>query len=318
MTPKPTKFPDWASVPQVDPISGGQNIVEPPDSQKETGWLYKQKPPSSWWNWIANLTSQWIHYFEENFGDIPDVYATKVGVRNTDYIRRTAVETSLNNYNIVDPDLDFLDGMQLKIIIPVITGNVNSGAVTLGLNGLYKPLISYYCNGDQPLNGYEISHRQYYDVIYNGTIGAWELLTFGWSTATTLNSGSTTNQSALLVRPKDVTSYVNNSITTLPLGSVVFSVAAGGTITTHSRTGCVTGTGYLSTGIILVSVASGTRANYGVLAFAQTDDDTDEDGTGMIKISSKTATNFILSIRGHLNDQGGALINPPLVSVLII
>jgi hypothetical protein len=69
-TPRPDKFPDWATIPQADPISGGQNIIEPPDANKQTGWLYKQFPPSNWWNWLANTTSNWLHYLDETVSNI--------------------------------------------------------------------------------------------------------------------------------------------------------------------------------------------------------------------------------------------------------
>lgn len=64
---KPTKFPEWAELPYVDPVVGGSNIVEPPTQLKNTGWLRKQKPPANYMNWLFNLINQWIEYFDGEF-----------------------------------------------------------------------------------------------------------------------------------------------------------------------------------------------------------------------------------------------------------
>lgn len=68
---RPTKFPRWATVPYVDPVVGGSNVVEPPDQQKDIGWLRKQKPPANYTNWLFNLIYLWLEYLdgtvEENY-----------------------------------------------------------------------------------------------------------------------------------------------------------------------------------------------------------------------------------------------------------
>ena len=61
---KPTKLPEWASVPSVDPVVGGANIVEPPEQQKQEGWARKQIPPANYQNWWQNLVYLWIVYHE--------------------------------------------------------------------------------------------------------------------------------------------------------------------------------------------------------------------------------------------------------------
>lgn len=68
---KPTSIPEWARIPQNDPISGEPNILEPEETAKDSGWLYKQKPPQNWFNWLLNLTGKWIKYLNDEY--IPDI-----------------------------------------------------------------------------------------------------------------------------------------------------------------------------------------------------------------------------------------------------
>jgi hypothetical protein len=66
MTTKPSDFPDWATQDQIDPVSFQNNVVEPPDSRKLSGWTRFEVPPRQWFNWLARLTGQWIRWNEEN------------------------------------------------------------------------------------------------------------------------------------------------------------------------------------------------------------------------------------------------------------
>ena len=61
---RPTKYPEWASVPTSDLVYGGTNIVEPPAIRKQTGWL-KEFPDAQAQNWFMNLVYQWILHFDE-------------------------------------------------------------------------------------------------------------------------------------------------------------------------------------------------------------------------------------------------------------
>jgi len=66
MIPKPTILPEWATDPQIDPISGQENVVEPPLEKKMSGWTFQEKPNRQWWNWLHRQTYLWIAYFNEN------------------------------------------------------------------------------------------------------------------------------------------------------------------------------------------------------------------------------------------------------------
>lgn len=61
---KPDKFPDWATEEQIDPVSGQNNVVEPPDIRKQSGWTRREIPPRQWFNWLAKKTAEWLRWFE--------------------------------------------------------------------------------------------------------------------------------------------------------------------------------------------------------------------------------------------------------------
>jgi hypothetical protein len=66
MAAEPTKEPEWASVPAVDPISGQSNIVEPTESKKDSGFNFQERPPRQDFNWLFNLIWEWIKYFKSS------------------------------------------------------------------------------------------------------------------------------------------------------------------------------------------------------------------------------------------------------------
>jgi hypothetical protein len=83
MTIKPTSIPEWASQPYTDPVVGGDNIVDPPALQKQTGWLRKQLPPANYMNWLQNLHYKWSDYLNtisnnirQLWGCLPQINAT--------------------------------------------------------------------------------------------------------------------------------------------------------------------------------------------------------------------------------------------------
>lgn len=64
--PKPAKLPEWARLNVPDPVSGQNNVVEPPDEVKDEGWRLGEKPNRQWWNWFNRTVNDWITYFDEN------------------------------------------------------------------------------------------------------------------------------------------------------------------------------------------------------------------------------------------------------------
>jgi hypothetical protein len=70
---RPTKFPEWATVPSTDPIVGGPNVQEPPTLKKQKGWERKEKPPANYQNWLHNLANEWLEYLAETSHDTGDI-----------------------------------------------------------------------------------------------------------------------------------------------------------------------------------------------------------------------------------------------------
>jgi hypothetical protein len=65
LTP-PSNVPNWALQDQVDPVSGQNNVLVPPNQQQQFGWIRAAFPPRQWFNWLGRLTAQWIAYFKQN------------------------------------------------------------------------------------------------------------------------------------------------------------------------------------------------------------------------------------------------------------
>jgi hypothetical protein len=63
-TQRPDKYPEWATVNIVDPISGQNNVIEPPQVKKSEGWGYRDKGARNWFNWLGRYTDNWIKYLD--------------------------------------------------------------------------------------------------------------------------------------------------------------------------------------------------------------------------------------------------------------
>jgi len=62
MAERPDKLPEWATVDEIDPVSGQSNVVEPPPERKESGWTRREIPPRQWFNWLARYYKRWIEW----------------------------------------------------------------------------------------------------------------------------------------------------------------------------------------------------------------------------------------------------------------
>jgi hypothetical protein len=54
---KPTKLPEWIP-------DNTTNITEPIAGKKAVGWLASEEPPNTYFNWLINLTYQWLKHIE--------------------------------------------------------------------------------------------------------------------------------------------------------------------------------------------------------------------------------------------------------------
>lgn len=64
MPTKPNEYPDWATEDQIDPVSGQNNVLEPPPTKKESGWDRSEIPPRQWFNWLLRKTAAWLRWLE--------------------------------------------------------------------------------------------------------------------------------------------------------------------------------------------------------------------------------------------------------------
>ena len=62
---KPTKYPDFAMTDVTDPASGQPNVIEPAAGKKSDGWVYNEKPPRQYFNWMQRLNSLWIRWVDD-------------------------------------------------------------------------------------------------------------------------------------------------------------------------------------------------------------------------------------------------------------
>lgn len=60
--PKPSALPRWANL-ATNPAEGPQNITEPPDASKDTGWA-QGKPRRDWANWLAKTVYDWFAWLQ--------------------------------------------------------------------------------------------------------------------------------------------------------------------------------------------------------------------------------------------------------------
>ena len=68
---KPTEgYPDFAMTDMNDPSSGQPNVVSPSAGKKDVGWVYNEKPPRQYFNWLSRVTSKWIRYFDTTLDSV--------------------------------------------------------------------------------------------------------------------------------------------------------------------------------------------------------------------------------------------------------
>lgn len=86
MTDRPVKFPTWAQDDIVDPVSGSNNVIEPPEAKKLQGFGRAEKVPRQWFNYQWRLTYLWLMYLDEQSSALQDdVEQLKTDVINLDY-----------------------------------------------------------------------------------------------------------------------------------------------------------------------------------------------------------------------------------------
>lgn len=99
MVDKPTKLPRWAENNVEDPISGQNNVLEPPEEKKDSGWARLEFPPRQWFNWLSRKTWEWLAWLKQQEEQAVVTDGDGVGLFPTDgaLITLYAVDTSNNN-----------------------------------------------------------------------------------------------------------------------------------------------------------------------------------------------------------------------------
>ena len=65
MVSKPTLLPKWAENDVVDPQSGQNNVLEPPEEKKLSGWDRLEYPPRNWFNWLGRQSYRWLNWLKQ-------------------------------------------------------------------------------------------------------------------------------------------------------------------------------------------------------------------------------------------------------------
>jgi len=148
--PQPDKLPEWASVPQNDPNKPVPNIVEPPASKKQLGWIFEEFPPSNWFNWILTKSYEWLKYFKDQRVNVAPIFGIDTSV--------TPNEVDVTLVPAID---NYVEGRLFLIKI----ANTNTGASTLNINSKgAKPILDLDAT---PLVGGELIAGIIYMFIYS-------------------------------------------------------------------------------------------------------------------------------------------------------
>ena len=65
MVDKPTVFPVWAELDQVDDVSNQNNVLTPPPEKQMYGWDRLEFPPRNFLNWLGRYTYRWIAWLAQ-------------------------------------------------------------------------------------------------------------------------------------------------------------------------------------------------------------------------------------------------------------
>jgi hypothetical protein len=85
MADRPDHFPEWAVDDEIDDVSGQNNVVEPPEERKASGWTRREIPPRQWQNWLSRFVWQWLAWARDKIDDIgPRVDTNETDISDLD------------------------------------------------------------------------------------------------------------------------------------------------------------------------------------------------------------------------------------------
>lgn len=79
MATKPVVKPEFATSDLNNGPLGAANVQEPSSGVKASGWLYGQKPPREFFNWLHRITYLWIDWFDQ---EVDALKAKVLGLEN--------------------------------------------------------------------------------------------------------------------------------------------------------------------------------------------------------------------------------------------
>lgn len=156
MADKPTVLPKWADQNEQDPISGQNNVLEPPNEKKEFGWNRLEFPPRNWFNWLGRYTFRWLDWLKQQEEQAIITNGEGLGLFPTD--------DALITYYAIDKETpaNYLVAIGFKesSVDPVL--NVTSSNVLTLDTANFTPV------GDAPITQATITGSDYNNVIIWG------------------------------------------------------------------------------------------------------------------------------------------------------
>ncbi len=145
---RPDKFPEWARLPYVDPVVGGNNIVEPPSQQKNTGYLRKQKPPAQYTNYLFNKINEWLEYLNGEAGSLPKNYTSGMLLSNNSSDPQHDIDCETGEWRSSDNTTDLiLTATMIKKIDVDWAEGTNQGGFPSGLAIAANTKYHYFAIG---------------------------------------------------------------------------------------------------------------------------------------------------------------------------
>lgn len=139
MVSKPTIIPVWAQNDVVDPISGQNNVLEPPNEKKLEGWARLEYPPRNWFNWLFRYIYLWIQWLKQQEEQAVVTEGNGVGLFPIDNALITLTVTDIG----APTSYLFAVGVKRPGQVPSLNV-VSSNILTLGTGTI---------TGNQPING---------------------------------------------------------------------------------------------------------------------------------------------------------------------
>lgn len=150
MVTRPTTKPEWATATVTDPVSGQNNVIEPPTEKKLNGWDRLEYPNRQWFNWLGRTTDLWVDWFDQQESQNVVTNGDGVGLFPVDEALIFLV--GVDNATSAPPNIIIAAGYKSASVAPDLKVIFSSGG-TLGNDDGTLQLGTGTSGGDQPLTG---------------------------------------------------------------------------------------------------------------------------------------------------------------------